>query len=162
MSSAIYIDQWLQSEACRWAWYMPTAANQVGQCVQVVYVHWRRGQVYDTQCHLSHFLQRSLWSCVLALADEFQASKHICPYTQYVHAVCIIMNRTWNSLIVALEYSFHIQYIHIHHDSEMLGIALLWIHTLALDETENTVRAILQYKCILYILMCTLIWKNYT
>ena len=52
---------------------------------------------------------------------------------------------------------FHIQYIRIHHDSEVFSIALLWIHTTTLVETENTVWAILQYVWILYLLMCTLV-----
>ena len=54
------------------------------------------------------------------------------------------MKKTRSISIVALEYIHFSHAIHIHHDSEMLGIVLVVhtpTHTIA--ETDNTVRAIL-------------------
>ena len=67
--------------------------------------------------HLSHFLQLSLWNCVLTLTDEYQLLNniYICPIIDPEVFQLWPLNTVSHSL-------------HLHHKSEMLGIALV-VHT---------------------------------
>ena len=82
-----------------------------------------------------------LWSCLLTLADEYLL--HNNTYSMYYYEQ--ILRYSNCGLWIKFSHS-----IHIHHDNEMLGIALV-VHTPTLAETEYTVWAILQYVWILHI-----------
>ena len=96
-----------------------------------------KGQVYDTHAPSTHFTFVLVPNCFsyrpFLTLPAFQPNMELftclgwgMPSLVSVHCIHIrtILNRTWNSIIVTLEYSHSFTFI-IHHYCETLGITLL-------------------------------------